>query len=71
VGGACSEHGDIRNAYRILVGKPEGMGLHGRPSRRWKELDLRVTGFGGVDWIHLAQHRDRCPVVLHMVTNRP
>jgi hypothetical protein len=46
--------------YRVLVGKPEGKRPLGRPRRRWKDrMDLQEVGCGGVDWIGLAQHRDR------------
>jgi hypothetical protein len=54
--------GEVRSAYNILVGKPEGRRPLGRPRHRWEDnikLDLREVGFGDVDWIHLAQDRDR------------
>jgi hypothetical protein len=50
-----------RNAYRILVGKPEGRRTLGRPRRRREDnikMDLRRIGWGGMDWIYLAQDRD-------------
>jgi hypothetical protein len=50
-----------RNAYRILVGKPEGKRPLGRPRRSWVnniEIDLRETGWDGIDWIDLAQDKD-------------
>jgi hypothetical protein len=50
-----------RNAYRILVGKPEGKRPLGRQRRRWEDnikMDLREIGWGGVDWIDLAQDKD-------------
>jgi hypothetical protein len=49
----------MRNAYRILIGKPEGKRPLGRPSRRWEDIrmDLREIGWEGVDWIHLAEDR--------------
>jgi hypothetical protein len=53
--------GEVRGAY-ILVGKPEGRRPLGRPRHRWEDnikLDLREIGFGDVDWIHLAQDRNR------------
>jgi hypothetical protein len=53
---------DVRGAYNILVGRPEGRRPLGRPRRRWEDnikLDLREIGFGDVDWIHWAQYRDR------------
>jgi hypothetical protein len=46
--------GGVRNAYSILVGKPEGRRPLGRPRRRWEDnikMDLREIGFGDVDWI--------------------
>jgi hypothetical protein len=61
MGGACSTNGDKRNAYRILVGKPEGKRPLGRPRRRWEDnirMDLREIGWSGMDWIDLAQDRD-------------
>jgi hypothetical protein len=54
---ACSTHGEKRNAYRVLVGKPEGKRPLGRPRRWWEDnirVDLRGVGWGGMDWIHLA-----------------
>jgi hypothetical protein len=53
--------GETRNAYRILVGKPEGKKPLGRPRRRWVDnikIDLRGIGRDGMDWINLAQDRD-------------
>jgi hypothetical protein len=50
-----------RNAYRILVGKPEGKRPLGRSIRRWEKtikIDLREIGLGVMDWIHLAQGKD-------------
>jgi hypothetical protein len=54
--------GEMRNAYRLLVGKPEGRRPLGRPRRRWLDnirMDLIEVGWGDVDWIGLAQDRDR------------
>jgi hypothetical protein len=53
--------GEKVNAYRILVGKPEGKGPLGRPWRRWVDnikMDLREIECGIMDWIDLAQDRD-------------
>jgi hypothetical protein len=54
---------EIRNAYNILVGKPEGGRPLGRPRHRWEDsirMDLREILWEDVDWIHLAQDRDQC-----------
>ncbi|KAJ4445755.1 hypothetical protein ANN_12440 [Periplaneta americana] len=54
--------GESRNAYRVLVGRPEGKRPLGRPSRRWEDnikMDLREVGYDGRNWINLAQVRDR------------
>jgi hypothetical protein len=62
--------GKVRNAYSILVGKPEGRRPLGRPKRRWDDnirMDFREIGFGDVDWIHLAQDRDRWRALVNTV----
>jgi hypothetical protein len=54
--------GEKRNTYRLLVRKPDGKRPLGRPSRRWVDnirMDLREVGWGDVDWIDLAQDRNR------------
>ena len=55
--------GDRRGFYRVLVGKPEGNRPLGREKRRWEDnikVDLQEVGCGGgMDWIELAQDRDR------------
>jgi hypothetical protein len=58
---ACSTNGAKRNAYRILVGKPEGKKPLGRTRGSWMDIikmDLREIGRDGMDWIDLAQDRD-------------
>jgi hypothetical protein len=64
--------GETRNAYRILVGKPEGRTPLGRPRRRWVDnikIDLRGIGWNGVDWIDVAQNRDRWRAFVNTVMN--
>jgi hypothetical protein len=54
--------GEQRKAYRLLVGKPEGRRLLGRPRHWWADnnrMDLVEVGWSDVDWIGLAQDRDR------------
>jgi hypothetical protein len=53
---------DVRGAYNILVGRPEGRRPLGRPRHRWEDnikIDLREIVFGDVDWFNLAQDRVR------------
>ncbi|KAJ4444228.1 hypothetical protein ANN_06019 [Periplaneta americana] len=60
--GHVARMGESRNAYRVLVGRPEGKRSLGRPRRRWKDnikMDLREVGYDYRDWINLAQDRDR------------
>ncbi|KAJ4446735.1 hypothetical protein ANN_13432 [Periplaneta americana] len=60
--GHVARMGESRNAYRVLVGRPEGKRPLGRPRRRWEDnikMDLREVGYGDRDWINLAQDRDR------------
>jgi hypothetical protein len=63
--------GEKRNAYRILVGKPAGRRLLGRPRRRWDniKMDFRETGWGGMDWIDLAHDRDQWRALMNMIMN--
>jgi hypothetical protein len=61
-----------RNVYRVLMGKPEGKRPLGRPRCRWEDgirMDLMETGWGNVDWIQLAQDRDRWRALVNMVMN--
>jgi hypothetical protein len=64
--------GEVRGAYNILVGWPEGRRSLGRPRRRWEDnilMDLRAIGFGAVGWIHWAQDRDRWRALVNTVMN--
>jgi ribosome biogenesis protein Nip4 len=59
-------------AYNILVGRPEGRRPLGRHRRRCEnniKMDLREMGFGDVDWIHLAQGKDRWRALVNTVMN--
>jgi hypothetical protein len=65
-------HGEKKNPYRILVGKPEGKRLLRRPRRRWEDnirMDFREIGWGGMDWIYLAQDRDQWRSFVNTVMN--
>jgi hypothetical protein len=62
--------GEVRGAYNILVGKPEGRRPLGRPRCGWEDnikMELREIRFGDVDWIHLAQDRDRWRALVNTV----
>jgi hypothetical protein len=64
--------GEGRNVYRVSVGKHEGKRLLERPRRRWEDgikMDRREIGWGGVEWIHLAQDRYRLLAVVNAVMN--
>jgi hypothetical protein len=70
--GHVTRMGEKRNAYRILVGKPEGKRPLGRPSRRREDnimMDLREIGWGGMDWIDLAPDRDQWRALVNTVVN--
>jgi hypothetical protein len=59
-----------RNAYRIFVGKTEGKRPLGRPRCTWVDnikIDFRETGCGGMDWIDLAQDRDRWRALVNAI----
>jgi hypothetical protein len=59
--------GKMRNAYKILVEIPKGTRSLGRCRLRWQDnirMDLRETGWEGVDWIHLAQYNDQWRVLV-------
>jgi hypothetical protein len=59
---------EMRNAYKILVGKPEGKKQLGRPRGRWQDnirVDLREMRWGSVDWINLAKDRDQWQALMN------
>jgi hypothetical protein len=61
-----------RNAYRILVGKPEEKRPLGKPRRRWVDnikMDLREIDLEGMDWIDLAQDRNQRRALVNTVMN--
>jgi hypothetical protein len=63
--------GEKRGAYRILVGRPEGRRPLGRHMRRWEDnikMDFQDVGWG-MDWIVLAQDRDRWRALVNAVMN--
>jgi hypothetical protein len=61
----------MRNAYKILVGKPEGKKVLRRPRHRWQDIRiyLRERGWEVVDWIQLDQDRDQWKALLNTVIN--
>jgi hypothetical protein len=70
--GHAARMGENRNAYRILMGMPEGKRPLGRSRRRWVnniKMDLRGTGWDGMDWIDLAQNRDQWRALVNAVMN--
>ena len=70
--GHVARMGEERGVYLVLVGKPEGKSPMGRPRRRWVDnirMDLQEVGCGYVDWIGLAQDRDRWRTLVSAVMN--
>jgi hypothetical protein len=68
--GHVARVGERRGAYRALVGKREGRRPLGRPRRRWEnniKMDLREVGWGGADWIDVAQDRDGWRALVYTV----
>jgi hypothetical protein len=72
MGKVCSTNGEKRNAYSLLVGKPEGKRSLGRPRRRWVDnirMDLGEVGWGDVDWIGLAEDTNSRRALVNSVLN--
>jgi hypothetical protein len=70
--GHVAQMGAKRNAYRISMGKPAGKRSLGRQRRRWVDnikMDLREIGWDRVDWIDMAQDRDKWRALVNTVLN--
>ena len=68
--GHVARTGERRVVYRVLMGKLDGKRPLGRPRRRWEDnikVDLQEVECGGMDWIELAQNRDRCRALVNAV----
>ena len=72
MGGTCSAYGERRGVYRVLVKKRERKRALGRLRRRWEDnikMDLQEMGRGDMDWIEMAQDRDRWQALVTAVMN--
>ena len=69
--GQIARMGERRGVYRVLLGKPSGKRPLGRPRHRWKDIrmNLEEVGCGCVDWMELAQDRDRWSALVSAVMN--
>ena len=71
--GHVARMGKRRGVYMVMVEKPEGKRPLGRPRHRWEDnikMDLQGVGCGGMDWIELAQDRDKWRALVNTVMNR-
>ncbi|KAJ4436473.1 hypothetical protein ANN_16504 [Periplaneta americana] len=71
--GHVAHMGESRNAYRVLVGRPQGKRPLGRPRRRWEDnikMDLREVGYDDREWINLAQDRDQSRAYVRAAMNQ-
>jgi hypothetical protein len=69
-GGHVARMRERKGVYRVLVGKPEEKRPLGRTRRRWEDnikMDLQKLVCGGVDWIELAQDREKWLVIMNAV----
>jgi hypothetical protein len=72
IGWEYNTHGEKTNAYKVLMGKPEGKRPLGRPKRKWVDnikMDLREIGWDGMDWTDLTEDRGQCLALVNMVMN--
>jgi hypothetical protein len=68
--GSDNMHGEMKNAYKILVRNLTGRQTTQRPRRRWEDnirMDLRETVWEGIDWIHVIRDRDQWRALMNMV----